>query len=138
MKNSNVTAVGLTLKDNRAFFAAGLFVGHGCPAFSNVIATGNEASYGAAIGVFVDDKPTFDTGLVSDNRALLWGAGVIVYTNAHADFNGFAFDENQAEIGGGIFMYSQSSASVSNSRVVSNVASKHGAGVRMDGRWRSS
>ena len=134
-ENSNVTAVGLTLKDNRAFFAAGLFVGHGCHGtFSNVIATGNEASYGAAIGVFVGGKPTFDTGLVSDNRALLWGAGVIVYTNAHADFNGFAFDENQAEIGGGIFMYSQSSASVSNSRVVSNVASKHGAGVRMDGR----
>jgi len=136
-ENSNVTAVGLTLKDNRAFFAAGLFVGHGCHGtFSNVVASGNEASYGAAIGVFVGGKPTFDTGLVSDNRALLWGAGVIVYTNAHADFNGFSFEENQAEIGGGIFMYSQSSASVSNSRVVSNVASKHGAGVRMDGRSR--
>ena len=99
-ENSNVTAVGLTLKDNRAFFAAGLFVGHGCHGtFSNVVASGNEASYGAAIGVFVGGKPTFDTGLVSDNRALLWGAGVIVYTNAHADFNGFSFEENQAEIG---------------------------------------
>ena len=137
-ENSNVTAVGLTLKDNRAFFAAGLFVGHGCHGtFSNVIATGNEASYGAAIGVFVGGKPTFDTGLVSDN-ARCSGRGVIVYTNAHADFNGFAFDENQAEIGGGIFMYSQSSASVSNSRVVSNVASKHGPACAWTADRRSS
>ena len=134
-ENSNVTAVGLTLKDNKAFFAAGLFVGSGCHGnFSNIVATGNEASYGAAIGVFAGGRPKFNGGTVSKNTATLWGAGVIVYTTASAEFNGFNFTENEAEIGGGVFMYSQSSAKMYNSRVSSNVVSKHGAGIRVEDR----
>ena len=136
-ENSNVTANGLTLANNRAFFAAGLFVGHGCHGnFSNVIATGNEASYGAAIGVFIGGRPTFHIGLVSKNVASLWGAGLIVYTGAHAEFDRFSFEENEAEIGAGVFMYSQASAKISNSRVLSNTASKFGAGLRLDDRSR--
>lgn len=133
--NSNITANGLTLTNNRAFFAAGLFIGQGCHgSFSNVIATGNEASYGAAIGIFVGGKPTFNTGLISKNVATLWGAGVIVYTGAYAEFTGFSFEDNMAEIGAGIFMYSQSRAKVSNSRVLSNHVSKYGAGMRLEDR----
>ena len=134
-ENSNVTANGIVLADNTAFFAAGLFVGQGCHGtFDNVLATGNEASYGAAIGVFIGGRPTFTTGRVAKNTASLWGAGAIVYTGAHAYFDQFSFEENEAEIGAGIFMYSQSSAVVDNSRVLSNKASKFGAGLRLDDR----
>ena len=134
-ENSNVTANGIVLADNTAFFAAGLFVGQGCHGtFDNILATGNEASYGAAIGVFIGGRPTFTTGRVAKNTASLWGAGAIVYTGAHAHFDQFSFEENEAEIGAGIFMYSQSSAVVDNSRVLSNKASKFGAGLRLDDR----
>jgi len=134
-ENSNVTANGLTLTGNKAFFAAGLFIGHGCHGtFSNVLATANEASYGAAIGVFEGGNPTFNTGLVKSNKASLWGAGVIVYTGANANFEAMSFESNQAEVGGGVFMYSQSTASISNSRVLSNIVTKYGGGIRLDDR----
>jgi len=134
-ENSNVTANGLTLTGNKAFFAAGLFIGHGCHGiFSNILATENEASYGAAIGVFEGGNPTFNTGLVKSNKASLWGAGVIVYTGANAHFEAMAFEFNEAEIGGGVLLYSQSTASMSNSRVLSNVVTKYGGGIRLNDR----
>jgi predicted outer membrane repeat protein len=134
-EDSNVTANGLTFRGNKAFFAAGLFVGHGCHGtFSNIYATENEASYGAAIGVFEGGNPTFNTGLVTANVASLWGAGVIVYTGANAHFEAMSFENNRAEIGGGLFMYSQATATVTNSRMLSNVVTKYGAGVRLDDR----
>ena len=134
-ENSNVTANGLTLTGNKAFFAAGLFIGHGCHGtFSNVLATENEASYGAAIGVFEGGNPTFNTGLIKSNKASLWGAGVIVYTGANAHFEAMSFESNEAEIGGGVLLYSQSTASLSNSRVLSNVVTKYGGGIRLNER----
>ena len=60
----------------------------------------NTADYGAGVGVFEGGSPTFSDSLLSDNKAVKWGGGAIVYQDARALFARVALQRNKAGRGG--------------------------------------
>jgi len=132
--NANVTMEGFTIQGaNRSTWAGGIAIADSTVVISGSVVRNNETTNiggGIAVGGTSYVSLTLVNSTIVDNVAGHGGGGVMIAgPDAHAQIANVVVKHNEADYGGGIGVRSGASASISDTRIISNTANNSGGGV---------